>query len=644
MTSSPHNPLPVLVVDDDAQMLRTITDILRAHGYAPTGVPSGLEALRVAKGLKVPAAIALIDLALPDIDGIELVGRLRQISDLTEVVILTGNASLDSAVRAMREESYDYLIKPVQPEHLLATLERASERSQRRSAEAAGRESEERLRRIFNHVSDALFIATDAGAILDANPAACALTGLSVEDLRKLPLLEVLPESVSATRWSEGAGEAPTAAGVQRRETIPARTRVLDIDAVAFTPGVLVYTVRDFTNQSQLEEQLAQSQKMEAIGQLAGGIAHDFNNLLTVIMSYSSLLLADFEAGDPRRGDLEEISNAASRASGLTKQLLAFSRKQLLEPRVISVNTVVMGIEKLLRRLIGDDIELMTTLSPDVALINADPGQLEQVMINLAVNARDAMPEGGHLHITTANTVLSKEHTDRHLEAAPGKYVELAVTDTGTGMTKEVQQRVFEPFFTTKGQGKGTGLGLSTVYGIVKQSGGDVWVYSEPEHGTTFKVYFPQVSEDVVTAEAGPQEKENAPRGDETVLIVEDDAALRTLAARVLEGSGYTVLLARNGIEALAIASGHDGSIDMVATDVVMPKMNGRPLVEKLLETRTDMRVLFMSGYTDDEVMRRGVIDGSTAFLQKPFTPAQFARKVRDVLDQKPAARTVKRR
>jgi two-component system cell cycle sensor histidine kinase/response regulator CckA len=405
-----------------------------------------------------------------------------------------------------------------------------------------------------------------------------------------------------------------------------------------------VYTVRDLTNQSQLEEQLAQSQKMDAIGQLAGGIAHDFNNLLTVIMSYSSLLLTDFEAGDPRRADLEEISNAASRASGLTKQLLAFSRKQLLEPRVISVNTVVMGIEKLLRRLIGDDIELKATLDPDVAFINADPGQLEQVMINLAVNARDAMPEGGHLHITTANTVLSKEHTDRHLEAAPGKYVELAITDTGTGMTKEVQQRVFEPFFTTKGQGKGTGLGLSTVYGIVKQSGGDVWVYSEPEHGTTFKVYFPQVLEDAVTAEAGPQEKENAPKGDETVLIVEDDAALRTLAARVLEGAGYTVLLARNGIEALAIASGHDGSIDLVATDVVMPKMNGRPLVEKLLETRNDMHVLFMSGYTDDEVMRRGVIDGSTAFLQKPFTPAQFARKVRDVLDQKPAGRAAKRR
>ena len=396
---------------------------------------------------------------------------------------------------------------------------------------------------------------------------------------------------------------------------------------------MLVYTVRDLTNQSRLEEQLAQSQKMDAVGQLAGGVAHDFNNLLTVIMSYSSLLLTDFEEADPRREDLQEISNAASRASGLTRQLLAFSRKQLLEPRVISVNTVVSGIEKLLRRLIGDDIELATTLDPAISLINADPGQLEQVVINLAVNARDAMPDGGRLHITTADTELSHEHTRRHLEAAPGKYVVLTVTDSGTGMTREVQQRVFEPFFTTKGQGKGTGLGLSTVYGIIKQSGGDVWVYSELGHGTTFKVFFPQVTAGGVVEPAQP-ESQDAPRGNETVLIVEDDAALRALAARVLGGSGYTVLLARNGVEALAIAGGHDGHIHMVATDVVMPKMNGRPLVEKLLETRSEMRVLFMSGYTDDEVMRRGVIDGRTAFLQKPFTPAQLARKVRTVLDQ----------
>jgi two-component system, cell cycle sensor histidine kinase and response regulator CckA len=290
-------------------------------------------------------------------------------------------------------------------------------------------------------------------------------------------------------------------------------------------------------------------------------------------------------------------------------------------------------VEKLLRRLIGEDIELATTLDSALYSINADPGQLEQVLINLAVNARDAMPQGGRLHITTANTTLSADHGGRHLSAVPGEYIMLAVSDTGVGMSREVQQRVFEPFFTTKGQGKGTGLGLSTVYGIVKQSGGDLWIYSEPGTGTTFKVYFPRAVEGDLFVPAA-EDKRSAPRGTETILVVEDDPALRALSERVLQANGYIVLLARNGLEALAIASGHSGPIDMIATDVVMPKMNGRPLVEKLLESRAAMRVLFMSGYTDDEVMRRGVIDGRTAFLQKPFTPSELARKVREVLDQ----------
>jgi two-component system, cell cycle sensor histidine kinase and response regulator CckA len=631
MTSTQHNSLRVLVVDDDAQMLRTITDILKLNGYTTSGAPTGLSALDLASNFETPAAVALVDLSLPDIDGIELVSRLRQISDLTEVVILTGNASVDSAVRAMREKSYDYLIKPVEPDHLLATLGRAGERSERRRAEAGRHESEERLRQIFEHVSDALFIADDAGNIHDANPAACALTGMSVEALRDVKLEHVLPE-IAQLEITEGHARQLPAAPTETPSSAQ-RSRVLDIEAAAFAAGVLVYTVRDLTNQARLEEQLAQSQKMDAIGQLAGGIAHDFNNLLTVIMSYGSLLLNDLDEGDPRRDDAQEIANAAARASGLTHQLLAFSRKQILEPRLMSVNDVVNGVEKLLRRLIGEDIELATTLEPDLYSINADPGQLEQVLINLAVNSRDAMPEGGRLHISTANTFLSAEHGGRQLSASPGQYIMLAVSDTGVGMSREIQRRMFEPFFTTKGQGKGTGLGLATVYGIIKQSGGDVWIYSEPGKGTTFKVYFPRAGE-------GPalhlvaENTQMSPRGTETILVVEDDPALRALSARVLEANGYTVLLARNGIEALAIASGYAGHIDMVATDVVMPKMNGRPLVEKLTETRQGMRVLFMSGYTDDEVMRRGVIDGHAAFLQKPFTPPQFARKVREVLDQ----------
>src|SRR3954468_23193408 len=357
---SSSNPLRILVVDDDAQMLRTITDILRVHGYSPETAPTGESAIKLAEDLETPAAVALIDLSLPDIDGIELVTRLRAISDLTEVVILTGNASVDSAVRAMREKSYDYLIKPVHPDHLMATLERAGERSERRRAEAGRHESEERLRQIFEHVSDALFIADDSGKILDANPAACALTGLTVDELRRVPMHVALPESADIAEGRSQAGRN----GIPRKRSANGleQSRVLNIDAAVFAPGVLVYTVRDLTNQTRLEEQLAQSQKMDAVGQLAGGVAHDFNNLLTVIMSYSSLLLGDLEESDPRREDVQEITDAAMRATGLTRQLLAFSRKQFLEPRVISVNTVVNGIEKLLRRLIGDDIELATTL------------------------------------------------------------------------------------------------------------------------------------------------------------------------------------------------------------------------------------------------------------------------------------------
>jgi len=606
MPSSRTEPLRVLVVDDDAHMLRSITDILRLRGYSPLGAATGTHALDIAHEIKGVPAVALVDLHLPDMDGIELIGRLREIAALTEVVILTGNASVDSAVRALREHSHDYLVKPVKPDQLIGSIERAGERSQRRCAEAAMRESQDRLRLIFEHASDALFIADDAGRIMDANPAACTLGSQSLEQMRMLTMAEVLPEN-----------------GVN----------VLDVRSATFAPGVLVHTVRDLTRQRRLEDQLAQAQKMEAVGQLAGGVAHDFNNLLTVIMSYSSMLLMDIDAANPMRGDIQEISNAAARAATLTRQLLAFSRKQVLQMQAVNVNEVVTHVEKMLRRLIGEDISLSTHLDPDLAHINGDSGQLEQVLLNLAVNARDAMPNGGALTIATGNVDLSDEHGDRHMGAAPGKYVMLAVTDTGGGMTKEVQQRLFEPFYTTKGPGKGTGLGLSTVHGIVKQSGGDVYVYSELGHGTTFKVYFPCLSAEAELIATTAEHAAITPRGTETVLLAEDDEALRALGERVLSAFGYNVLVARTGAEALRIVAEHKGRIDLVATDVVMPEMNGSQLVAKVLKARPGIRVLFMSGYTDDEVVRRGVIDGQTAFLQKPFTPDLLAQKVRQVLD-----------
>jgi signal transduction histidine kinase/CheY-like chemotaxis protein len=413
------------------------------------------------------------------------------------------------------------------------------------------------------------------------------------------------------------------------------RVTVSSEDELGFLAGAFNDMARDLTRQRKLEEQLLQAQKMEAVGQLAGGVAHDFNNLLTVIMSYSSMLLADGESGDPGRADIQAISDAAVKAAALTRQLLAFSRKQVLQMQPVNVNAIVTDVEKMLRRLIGEDISLSMHLDPQLALVNADRGQLEQVLLNLAVNARDAMPDGGALTLTTGNAYLSDEHVDRHLGAEPGKYIMLAVTDTGTGMTREVQQRLFEPFYTTKGAGKGTGLGLATVHGIVKQLGGDIYVYSEPGHGTTFKVYFPHLTANPDLVVAAVEHRE-APRGWETILLAEDDDALRSLGARVLGAFGYKVLVARTGADAVRIVAAHAGPIDLVATDVVMPEMSGSQLVEKVLKARPGIRVLYMSGYTDDEVMRRGVIDGQTTFLQKPFTPDMLAHKVRAVLDVPP--------
>ncbi|HXI98208.1 MAG TPA: PAS domain S-box protein [Gemmatimonadaceae bacterium] len=388
----------------------------------------------------------------------------------------------------------------------------------------------------------------------------------------------------------------------------------------------------DTTDRRALESQLRQTSKMEAVGQLAGGIAHDFNNLLTVIMSYGAMLLDRVDIVDSTREDVQEIAAAADRAAGLTRQLLAFSRQQVMQPRVINLNSVVGDMEKLLRRLIGEDVDLEISLDPGVATINADPGQLEQVLMNLVVNARDAMPTGGRLSISTENARLSADSVVGSLHAAVGDYVMLTVTDTGTGMTAEVQQRLFDPFFTTKDHGRGTGLGLSTVYGIVNQSGGEITICSELGQGSTFKVFFPRFSG--AETPAFDARLKEVPRGVETILVVEDDSNLRELVARVLRKSGYEVHLAAGGPDAIVIAGDPLTAIDAVITDVVMPGMNGRELVEKLLEMRPGIASLLMSGYTDDDVLRRGVLQGDTAFLQKPFTPDQLARKVREVLDR----------
>ena len=389
---------------------------------------------------------------------------------------------------------------------------------------------------------------------------------------------------------------------------------------------------RTETNLREAEERLRQSQKMESIGNLAGGIAHDFNNLMTAVTGYSELALRSPAIEETLRFKIEEIKKAGERAASLTRQLLAFSRKQMLQPKILDLNTVVKGMGKMLTRVIGEDIDLRFRLDESLGQIKADPGQIEQVLLNLAVNARDAMPHGGMLSIKTENVHLNGKFTQRHLVVEPGYYVMMSVSDTGCGMNAETQSQIFEPFFTTKEVGKGTGLGLSTVYGIVKQSGGNIWVYSEVGKGTIFKIYLPRV-DDVVEKATNESQSKSATQGRETILLVEDEEIVRNLAREILQTYGYSVLTAANGSEGLRIGQEFEGQIDLMITDVIMPLMSGREMTEKLKEIRPDLRVLFMSGFTDDAIVHHGVLEESVSFLQKPFSPDALAKKAREILD-----------
>jgi two-component system, cell cycle sensor histidine kinase and response regulator CckA len=392
------------------------------------------------------------------------------------------------------------------------------------------------------------------------------------------------------------------------------------------------YIARDISSRKQLEEQFVQSQKMEAVGRLAGGVAHDFNNLLTVINGYSAMALETLKESEPLHEELQEIYKAGERAASLTRQLLAFSRRQTLAPRILDLNLIVSDTDRMLRRVLGEDVLLSTTLGAGLKSILADPGQMEQVILNLAVNARDAMPEGGRLLIETGNAILDDDYARQHKAVLPGHYVMLSVSDNGSGMDAETQAHIFEPFFTTKGEGQGTGLGLSMVFGIVEQSGGTIWVSSAPGKGTTFKIYFPTAGNCPAPAEPGPSVRQST--GSETILLVEDEVGVRNLVRLSLQRVGYTVLEAHDGNEALLLCEHHEGAIDLILTDVIMPKMSGRELADRFVAMRPAVRFLFMSGYTARAIVRHGVFDPQTPFLAKPFTAATLTAKVRETLDR----------
>jgi two-component system cell cycle sensor histidine kinase/response regulator CckA len=650
-------PARVLIVDDERPTRDILTAILGPEGCIVITADSGEEALAIVAAQ--PIDLILLDILLPGMDGYAFATLIKK-NPATRgipIVIVTALDDRNARMLGLSAGAEDFVTKPVDRAELcirvrnLLRLKEYSDYhdkySQMLEGEVGSRaadlvESERLYRSTFDAAPIGIVHVGFDGQWLRMNQRISDLLGYSRDQLRDDAVQALLRTTATA---AEVDAFRRMAAGTLEHYVINEKSYQRPDGSMVWarintsihrdTEGRaqhLISVVEDITEWRTLEAQVRQASKMDALGQLAAGIAHDFNNLLSVIISYSEMLAEGLKQNDPMRADLSEIRGAGGRAVALTSQLLAFSRQQVLQPSLVNLGEVILGMENILRRLIGANMELSTTGSRDVNRILVDPGQMEQVIMNLVVNARDAMPSGGKVTIEAVDVVIDAKYAAEHVGVKAGPHVRLSVRDTGTGMDRATLARMFEPFFTTKPSGKGTGLGLATVFGIVRQSGGTIWVDTVLGRGTTFEVLFPATAAVEGDRPPSPPQERRLARGSETILVVENEEAVRVLAGTILRRCGYDVLEAQSAGDAFLLCEQHSTTIHLLLTDMVMPRMNGRQLAERLLVIRPEMKVLYMSGYTDDPVMRLGVRDATIAFLQKPITPESLTRKVRQAL------------
>jgi two-component system, cell cycle sensor histidine kinase and response regulator CckA len=640
-------PLHILHLEDDPNDAALIRSTLEAEGIkcSVTCVQNHDDFVTVLDHGGID--LILSDYSLPSFDGLSAARIVHSKWPAIPLILVSGSLGEERAIDSLKNGATDYVLKQ-RLARLVPAVRRAmqevEQRAENRRAQAALVESEQRLRIIFDESPLGITLVRADGHMVLTNAALQKMLGYTGEELSRMHLAEFThPDDRPKTQelHQEFVQGARNSYQIEKRyirkdgQAVWVRASVSTANAIVGDPGFAIGMIEDITERRNLEAQFIEAQKMEVIGQLAGGVAHDFNNILAVIMGYSDLTMQKLGPDDEIRGHLETIRSAAERAAGLTRQLLIFSRKQTVQLAVLDLNEVLKDMNKMLRRLVDENIELKIVPGERIGRIKGDSGYVGQVLMNLVVNARDAMPKGGQLTIATSNATLDENYARTHTGAIAGDYVMLSVGDTGTGMNEEVKTRMFEAFFTTKPKGKGTGLGLATCQTIVQQSGGHIGVSSELGQGTTFNIYFPRVEQPLDVAARGSRTGP-LPRGTETLLVVEDEPSVRHLALTVLAAQGYNVLSASNGQDALNTARDHKGPpIRLVVTDVIMPQMGGKVMAEWLKTANPDLRILFTSGYTDDAITCQGVLEKGVEFLPKPYTPGTLLLKVREMLDKK---------